>query len=399
VSQLILPFLLAVTWQSAPSTIAVPASSSSPSNRDANAALVDVVINLQAPDGTPLEAKLSLPATGGAATSRPFPVVFYLHGAGPRTYENSFRYADADGAVKVASYLDYHAVELGKRGIAFFRMSKRGCKTTAAPPFIAIDREVFSKATLSVLVDDYAAALQVLRARQEIDPSRIVLLGGSEGTRAGPLLAKRSPEGIAAVAMMGYAADNARKTVEWQNTVGPWRNMMYLIPAARDGELTQAEHEDFARVEPGRAKSLPFAALDTNGDGKFVSEELERLNQPRFEAILKAVREKDDDFLWKNLLNLSSRYLEEWWDAPANAENLLALQMPLAIFHGTLDAACRVEGVRETEAAFKQAGRTQLTVKLYENSNHDLDWTWRTMVDGGPPAYRDAFDWIRERVR
>jgi len=48
------------------------------------AEIVDTIFRFQAKDGTPLEAKLTIPAKGTA----PFPVVFFLHGAGARTYDN-----------------------------------------------------------------------------------------------------------------------------------------------------------------------------------------------------------------------------------------------------------------------------------------------------------------------
>lgn len=386
-------FPVALAQTSQPSTSATASAS-------ATRPTSDVLINFRASDGTPLDALLTLPTPGGPGAARgPFPVVFYLHGAGPRTYNTSFRYMDADGKVQVATYMDFHATELAKRGIAFFRMSKRGCKVTTEPPYMSIDRPVFSSATVSVLLDDYAAALKVLRERNDIDPTRVALLGGSEGTFTGPLLARRSPRGIVAVAMMGYAADNAAKTVEWQNTIGPWRNLAYMIPGARDGDLTKAELDEATKDHAALVRAFPFATLDADADGRVTAAELEQLNRPRYEALLKAVRERDDDFLWKNLLNLNSAYLQEWWERPPNHENLLALDIPLAIFHGTLDAACRVEGVRETEEEFRRAGRTNLFVKIYENSNHDLDWSWKTMDAGGPPTYRDAFDWIAAKLK
>lgn len=50
-------------------------------------------------------------------------------------------------------------------------------------------------------------------------------------------------------------------------------------------------------------------------------------------------------------------------------------------------------------AALREAGRTNLSVHIYENADHDVDWTWRAAREGGPPAYRDAFDLIAKWVR
>ena len=52
--------------------------------------VVDTVIKFTAADGTPLEARLSVPAGAKA----PVPVVFHLHGAGPRNYDHGVRFRD-----------------------------------------------------------------------------------------------------------------------------------------------------------------------------------------------------------------------------------------------------------------------------------------------------------------
>ncbi len=363
--------------------------------RDARARGVrDVVFTVRTADGMDIDAKLSVPE---GASGR-VPVVFYIHGAGPRTYDNAFRYADAEGKVQVGRFMEHHAGEFAKRGIALCRMCKRGCTVTSEPPFMKVDREVFSGATIPVMLDDYERGMAELRLRPEIDARAIVLMGSSEGTRIAPMLAKRSGDGVVGVVIMGYAADNAHATVVWQNSVGPWRNIEHLIPAARGGELTRAEYDEFAKGNPRVAAAIPFGMIDGDGNGRIGAEELARLNKPRLEMILKAVEERNDEFLWKNLLNLSSAYLLDWWEAPPNVENLLALEVPLGIFHGELDGACRVEGVREAQEAFKKAGKTNLTVHIYADGDHDLNWTWHNLTEPGPAPYTDAFDFAASLV-
>lgn len=372
-------------------TAAALASCQSPEGHGTATPSTEHVFSFEASDGTPLEAKLSVPARRD-----PVPVVFYLHGASVRSYDNPFRYRDDEGEVQKANYLDYHAEQLGRRGIAFCRMSKRGCVASDEPPGLILDREVFAGATPTVLLDDYQRGLDALRKRPEIDPARVAFLGSSEGTWMAPRLARRSPRGVVGVAMSGYAADNTRDTVVWQTTVGPWRGIEHLLPAARDGRLTRAEYDEAVADQPALAQGLPFAAVDANGDEALTEDELAQLIEPRLDAILKAVEDRDDEFLAKNLLNLSSAYLLDWWTAEPNCSHLLELDIPLAIFHGALDNTCRVEGVRETEEAFRKAGKTNLTVHVYPDADHDLDWTWRSASDGGPEGYRELFAWIKE---
>ncbi len=360
----------------------------------AGAIWTDQVITFKAADGADLEAKLSLPADREGRV----PVVLYLHGAGPRTYDNPFGYRDESGQVQVGCYLDFFAEQLAQRGVALFRMSKRGCKAVGPPRWMQIERDVFSKATMPVLLDDYAAALRQLRERDEIDASRIVLIGSSEGTRLAPLLAQREPHGVVGVLMLGYAADNARDTVIWQSSVGPWRNVQNLIPAARDGTLSREEYDEAVAVSESLAGVLPFAPLDADQNGQLTAEDLERINRPRLEMLLKAVEDRNDDVLWTQLMNLSSGYLLEWWDAEPNWKNLQPLDIPLHIFHGMLDGTCRVEGVHEAEQALRDAGRSNLSVHIYEGENHDLGWSWQSAREGGPAAFRDAFDVVTALV-
>src|SRR5688572_16778505 len=103
------------------------------------AAPVDIVIQFTAADGTPLEAKLTVPAEAKG----PVPVVFKLHGAGPRNYDHFVQYRDAGGQLQVLKYYDSYAGELARRGVAFFRMSKRGCTNDPRTGRPIVDRAVF----------------------------------------------------------------------------------------------------------------------------------------------------------------------------------------------------------------------------------------------------------------
>ena len=73
--------LVAVCTTLAAATVTEPVAA-----QQANAAaggVADVILTFTASDGTALEGKLSLPA---GATVR-VPLVFYLHGTGPRNYD------------------------------------------------------------------------------------------------------------------------------------------------------------------------------------------------------------------------------------------------------------------------------------------------------------------------
>lgn len=346
----------------------------------------DIIIPFTAADGTPLIGKLTVPA----GLAGPVPVVFYLHGAGPRTYDHAVRYRQANGEVATVNYYDSHAHPLAEGGVAFFRISKRGCSADASGRPV-VDRAIFSAATPDVLLNDYAAALEVLRKRPEIDPSRIVLFGSSEGTRLAPRLAQRAPQGIRGLVLTSYAGDNTRKTVEWQNSLGPWRNLAALVSAAGDGRLTRAEYDAAVATNASLTQQVPFAAVDGDKDNVLLPEELARVLVPRLQAIVQAVETRNEDFLWQNLLNLSSAYLLAEWDGPPTHEFLLPLDIPVVIVHGALDGTTRVEAVEETAAVFKAAGKSNLTVRVFPGLDHNLGWTPQASANGGSDALREAF--------
>lgn len=346
----------------------------------------DVIFGFETTDGAKLEAKLSLPA---GRTGR-MPVVFYLHGAGPSTYNKMVPYRDGAGKLQYESYYELHARELARRGIAFCRMNKRGCYVKKTAPFKHINLAEFGKATMDVQLADYMSCLETLCKRQEIDPRRIVLWGSSEGTRLGPLLAVRRPVGIRGLVLSAYAADNAKDTLVWQNSEGPFRNVQTLFDEARDGKLTKKEWDAILKIRPKSEALLPFDSI-AGDDNEMTADDFERVLKPRIDALLEAVDQGNDELLQKALLGLSAAYFKSWWDAEHNSENLLKLAVPIAILHGQLDGTCRVEGVNETEAAFAKAGKKNLTVYVYPMLDHNLGWTRETAAMGGSKPFRDAF--------
>jgi alpha-beta hydrolase superfamily lysophospholipase len=358
-----------------------------------SAATADTILRFVARDGTPLEGKLSLPA----GVRGRVPIVFYLHGAGPRNYDNPVRYRAADGQVHTLNYYDWYANELARRGVAFFRMSKRGCAVDSTGRS-NVDRTVFSKATASVLLQDYSEALALVRRHANVDPDRVVLYGSSEGTRLAPQLARAMPNGIVALVLTSYAGDNTRETVTWQNSVGPWRNLQALAPEAMDGVMTRAEFDSVVKRSPPFAQRFPFQVVDGNADGSVTEAELAAVVRPRLDMILNAVTSKNDDFLWHAVVNLTSAYLLEDWEGPPTHELLQPLTLPIGIFHGELDGTTRVEAVRETESAFRAAGKTNLTVKTYAGLDHDLGWTPTAALRTGVVALLESFDFVRSVV-
>jgi pimeloyl-ACP methyl ester carboxylesterase len=107
-------------------------------------------VTLTAPDGLKLAATLRIPAGKG-----PFPAVVMVGGSGPQVR----------GAFRVL-----HA-RLLPDGVATLEYDKRGSGESGGP----------ANERLPVLADDVRAMVGFLRSRPEIDPTRIVVVGHSQG--------------------------------------------------------------------------------------------------------------------------------------------------------------------------------------------------------------------------
>ncbi|HUF27637.1 MAG TPA: alpha/beta fold hydrolase [Gemmatimonadaceae bacterium] len=174
-----------------------------------------------------LPATLSIPAT-----ATPVPAVVLVYGSGPN---------DRDGTIGPNKPLRDIAWGLASLGIAVLRYDKRTYAHAGAlaPGETTLGAEV---------IDDALAALSFVRARTEIDASRVVLVGHSLGGMLAPEIAARDGR-LAGVAILAAPARDIRVVIAGQ--------LDYLVSLApTDAERDQL-HAVGAQVEAIRAGSLP----------------------------------------------------------------------------------------------------------------------------------------------
>ena len=128
--------------------------------------------------GVKLAGTLTIPAGSG-----PFPAVLLITGSGPQ---------DRDETLFGHKPFLVIADSLTRSGIAVLRMDDRGVGGSSG---------VLSKATEDDLADDALAGVEFLRARHDILPARIGLIGHSEGADIAARAASRSPS-IAFIVML-----------------------------------------------------------------------------------------------------------------------------------------------------------------------------------------------------
>jgi pimeloyl-ACP methyl ester carboxylesterase len=134
-----------------------------------------------------LAGTLTLPRGRG-----PFPAVVLVSGSGPNTRDEPIL------GHRIFLVLADH---LTRAGVAVLRYDKRGVGASTGD---------YAHATTADFADDATAALAYLRARGEIDPKRVGLIGHSEGGLIVPMVADRAPAPAFIVMMAGPGVDGAR---------------------------------------------------------------------------------------------------------------------------------------------------------------------------------------------
>lgn len=163
------------------------------------------------------------------------PVVVTISGSGPQ---------DRDSRISIVpNYAPFRDIAdtLGRRGIAVLRFDDRGVGASGG----AASR---ANATSADFADDVASAVAYLRARADIDGTRIALAGHSEGGFIAPMVAATDPT-VRAIALLAGPAYNGRRILEFQNE--------NAIKAAT--QLTETQRDSIRRTVPKGLDSLSAA--------------------------------------------------------------------------------------------------------------------------------------------
>jgi dipeptidyl aminopeptidase/acylaminoacyl peptidase len=161
----------------------------------AGAPYTAVEISLPGPAGTKLGGTLTLPSS-----KSPVPAVVTITGSGQQ---------DRDEYIPVAGgYRPFRQIAdtLTRRGIAVLRLDDRGIGASNGNPYTS---------SSSDFADDIRAAVAYLRTRRDIDPSRIALLGHSEGAMIAPMVAVNDKR-LKGLVLLAGPADNGREIIRYQ---------------------------------------------------------------------------------------------------------------------------------------------------------------------------------------
>jgi hypothetical protein len=315
---------------------------------------VEHVAIVNAPGQAVLDGTLTVPEGKG-----PFPAVVLITGSGAQNRDE-----EIFGHKPFLVLADH----LTRRGIAVLRYDDRGVgKSTGS----------FASATSEDFASDAWAAWQTLSARPGIDPKRTGLVGHSEGGIIAPMLAAAHPE-IAFVVMLAGT--------------GVTGEQVMLAQAAAIMKASGATDAAIASYT-GLQKQI-FTVLREETSMARIAERLSAIPAGSKEASAALVKQSASPWL---------RFFATYDPAPALAK----VRCPVLAIAGGLDLQVLPDqNVPAIEAALKQGGNTDYTVRRLPGLNHLLQ-TARTglpaeyaqIEETMAPAALDAITaWIQART-
>jgi uncharacterized protein len=302
-----------------------------------------------------LAGTLSVPAGRG-----PFPAVVLITGSGRQN-----RDAELFGFKMFGTIADHFA----RHGIAVYRFDDRGVGGSTGNVL---------RSTTDDFATDAVTIVTRLRARPEIDPQRIGLLGHSEGGPVAAIAASRSSE-VAFVVMMAGSAVRGDRVVRQQ--------MIDLMRAQGVGDAP------LARIAEAHAALLDSVMRDATPQD--VDRAARRLLESQYDAMPLARREAvgpREAFVEKSVKSSLQRLTLPWMKFflgfdPAPA--LRQVKVPVFAAFGALDvqATASLNEVPMREALSRSP---TVTFKTYASANH-LFQSSRTGLPDEYPSLEKAF--------
>ena len=257
-------------------------------------------VRIPTPKGYHLAGTLTLPSF----VPPPYPAVLLITGSSAQDRDHLQNSRGPSSAYKPFRQL---SDALSRTGIAVLRMDDQGTGCSEGRPLADV--------TIQERADDSRTGIRYLRSRQEIDASRIALLGLSEGANIGPLIAA-SDSAIRAVVMMAPTASNGYRIIEYQQR----------IKIDERSDLTEAQKKG-ALEESMRGLDQALA----RGEGG-----------PWFRSFL------------------------AYMPLPTATK----VSCPTLILHGDKDAHIPVEHSQLLEKVMRSSGNDHVTLIIFTNHNH-----------------------------
>lgn len=334
-----------------------------------------------------LKGHLALPANRPAKV----PVVLILVGSGVTN-----RYSDLPAAAtadqKPATLFKEIEDKLLASGVAVFAYDKRGVEPTDASYFYNRRNPLFQTATANNLALDAVRAFDFVSTLPEVDSTKIILLGHSEGSQIAQRIAAARPQ-VYKLYLMGLLTRSLDKGVEHQQIANMMRQF-YVKDSDFDGCVTQEEYEDFKAKNraqfpyldsedhvPSWAKVL---GLDKNGDKRICEVEARYYYEQTSKGRLREIR--DTNTPWE--LSVPKQWFLEFFEHGPWLKERLPFCTKTRVFQGEIDIATPFEDALELRDACVKNQTPLLAMKSYPGLGHVFSPRigYRNWMDTAGPA-------------
>ncbi len=330
------------------------------------------ILSVKLEDGEVINARLCMPED---KASVPY-LVLFIHGTGPSTYLNKRKMGD-----KTFNYYDLFAQEFNKAGIGFLSYNRRGVTMSDIPPmYDKVDSVKYAQYLPMTEVADVEAIISQLKKRKDLKKTKIILLGWSEGTIISTLIAEREKVEVEALLLCGYAKENLFDIIKWQlNGGSSMMNVCKCFDSDNNKFIVRSEYESEAKVATYCREKLfggvDFSIMDRVADSILDAKDFKVQVEEYYNMLLQKTEEGDNSWIWDNYFKITTTWLKQHFKLEANKSRMLRLDLPVYVFHGTMDANTSVEGVYDIEKRFKSLGKKNLKCQVFEDHDHDLNFS------------------------
>lgn len=296
--------------------------------------------------GVNLSGTLTLPRSEGQ-----FPAVILITGSGSQNRDE-----EIFGHRPFLVLSDY----LTRQGIAVLRVDDRGVGGSTGNPL---------EATTEDFAGDVLAGIEYLKSRKEIDPTRIGLIGHSEGGIIAPMVAVQSPD-VAFIVMMAGTGLTGEEIIYLQNDL--------ISRAEGAGNETIARNEAlnkriFSIVKQEQNNTVAYEEIH-----EFLKAEMANMSEE--EKKLSGYSETNLDAKIEEILSPWMRFFLTYDPRPT----LMKVKCPVLAINGEKDLQVPPEeNLRAIEDALKAGGNKNYTVKEMPGLNH----LFQTAQTGSPTEY------------
>jgi pimeloyl-ACP methyl ester carboxylesterase len=320
------------------------------------------------------------------------PVVVFLHGSG----HNDMNQTLPEG--KGATFVPL-AQAASREGFATLRFNKRGV-TDVGPVESTDPAQLNPKDPYDLIQRDAAAAVRFAAGSPRVDPSKIFLLGHSEGTNvAANLAADPTAFGIptpAGVLAMGVVGTDIRTLLTLQIFGRLLLQLHDEFDVDGDGRLTAREAVDGLVGQP-REVADPFRSVLLDGDKVRATTDTDGDGQIAIDAEAGTVLRKAsgiDNYPDTPGLETLKDYVTDFARFPTVTQALPRFAGPTLLLNGENDLQTPARVALAADAAVAAAGNTDHTIIIYPGTAHTMNVTAKFQPEFGEPD-RQVVDDVR----